>query len=449
MNSKTIFQLCLWTLLGTCLMWGCVNAPSQSAIQLTETFSTLNVVSPTSFLLTETASNEQLSPSTTPEPSFTLTPTWEACARETIPVNFLSDSLVADDNDDRLIAFVSEDDDIYVMNLDRTYRKNITNNPATDRFPVWSPDGKKIAFLSNRNYPATYVCMSMVSMDCVFEIYTMAANGASLTQVSEGWNFSPVWSPDSKKIAYSFYYPDPQSTPDAYGERPFFSNIYLVDEKGIIKKDLTRNLHPYVYREPVWSPDSTRLAIRTLEGILVVNIDDSQSLKYSNSNVRRVIAWVDDNLLFVDDKDDIYSADNYFSEVKQIHLVHKISLFSNVSFSPDGKWFIYEYVYKGKDYEDYCNQIRVANIETSQDYFVYDITDVVNAKVKDGNSPRPAWLGIDSFVWEKSGRIYFWQWVEYDGVFAKFLQLFSVNPDGTGLQIIGEGGEIYSPSLQP
>lgn len=449
MKSKTIFKIFFWTLLGTCLMWGCVNVPRQPTIQSAGTFSSSNADDPTLLPPSETAKEDQFTPPKTPEPYFTPAPKWEACDRETIPVNFLSDFLVADDNDDRLIAFVSEDDDIYVMNLDGTNRKNITNNPATDRFPVWSPDGKKIAFLSNRNYPASYVCMNMVSNDCVFEIYTMDSTGASLAQVSDGWNFSPVWSPDSKKIAYMFYYPDPKSTPDTYGERSFLSNVYVVNESGIIKKDLTRNLQPYTYKEPVWSSDSTRLAIRTLEGILIVNIDGSETVKYSNPNVRRVIYWVDDKLLFLDDKDDIYSANNDFTNIKRISLVHKISPMSNVSFSPNGEWFIYEYSYMDKDYAYSCNQIRVANIETSEDYFVYDVQDVVNAKVNDGNSLHSAWLGIDSFAWDKSGRIYFWQWVEYDVVFGKFLYLFSVSPGGTELQKISDDGEIYSPSLQP
>jgi Tol biopolymer transport system component len=95
---------------------------------------------------------------------------------------------------DNLIAFSSErpdggDGDIYTINplgikvgpltLYPTVR--LTNDPAQDIFPAWSPDGNKIAFSSNRGGS--------------YEIYTMNANGTEVKRILDDPGHLPDWQP--------------------------------------------------------------------------------------------------------------------------------------------------------------------------------------------------------------------------------------------------------------
>ena len=159
-------------------------------------------------------------------------------------------ALVAAANGTGKILFVSERDgnaEIYVMNADGSSESRLTDNPAEDRDPSWSPDGTQIVFASDR--------------DGDFELYTMSASGGEVTQLTdteddEAW---PVWSPDAERIAFV------RGTVDDGWYRG--DSIYvLMDDPRLYVVDLNTGEETRFGSSiqslyaPTWSPDGTRLA---------------------------------------------------------------------------------------------------------------------------------------------------------------------------------------------
>ncbi|MBN2138908.1 MAG: PD40 domain-containing protein [Sedimentisphaerales bacterium] len=72
--------------------------------------------------------------------------------------------------------------------------RDITNTPGiAERYPAWSPDGKTVAYFSDRTGE--------------YELYTRSGDGKGqekqITKDGSAFRYSPVWSPDSRKIAFS------------------------------------------------------------------------------------------------------------------------------------------------------------------------------------------------------------------------------------------------------
>src|SRR5262245_10794783 len=83
----------------------------------------------------------------------------------------------------------NDNHDVYVIDADGSKLTRLTTDPAYENSPEWSPDGKQIAFASDRTNS--------------WEIYVMNIDGTDQRQVtSYGINEEPHWSPDGTKIAY-------------------------------------------------------------------------------------------------------------------------------------------------------------------------------------------------------------------------------------------------------
>lgn len=162
--------------------------------------------------------------------------------------------------DGKKIVFVTDRDDvpeIYVMDAGGGNQIRLTHSPAYDIDPVWSPDGTRIAFSSN--------------MTGFFDIYVMDAAGNSKQKLTKSlfYDISPVWSPDGTRILFSS---------NRHGQ----FDLFVMDADGSNLQRLTRNESHEYYGS--WSPDGLRIAYLSIEEggdphLYVMSTDGKQQRK--------------------------------------------------------------------------------------------------------------------------------------------------------------------------
>ena len=134
-------------------------------------------------------------------------------------------------------------EELYVIDENGTNETRLSDNPAGDEFPHWSPDGQKIAFESLRDGPT--------------DIYLMDADGTNETRLadSSAMRRAPAWSPDGEKIAFL------RSPTESSGNA---ADVYVIDEDGTNERRLTQTGSDPEARTslggPVWSPDGEKIA---------------------------------------------------------------------------------------------------------------------------------------------------------------------------------------------
>jgi Tol biopolymer transport system component len=171
--------------------------------------------------------------------------------------------------DGRTIAFGSERDgnvELYVMTPDGSNQRRLTRSPEAEESLAWSPDGRKIAFERTTWSPTVTIegDIHRLGRPLRHEIYVMNADGSKQQLLARG--SAPAWSPDGRRIAF-------RSARDGNGDVFGIGDVYAVNADGSGLRRLTRN--PVAFGSPVWSRNGRRIFFEGGGDIYVTNADGS------------------------------------------------------------------------------------------------------------------------------------------------------------------------------
>lgn len=173
--------------------------------------------------------------------------------------------------------------DLYTISADGGSRRPLTTDTATDVYPAWSPDHRRIAFWSGREPAGIYVMGADGSnrrflvahdtehmswspdgkrialdgtSDLGYDIFVMNADGTGLQDITNSGDSEqkPAWSPKGDLIAYNRG-----------------NEIWVMDPRGGNRSSLTGWQTQPAF-DPSWSPDGTKIVFSSIDDRGITNL---------------------------------------------------------------------------------------------------------------------------------------------------------------------------------
>jgi TolB protein len=150
-------------------------------------------------------------------------------------------------------------EDLWAISVGESDPLRLTNSPANERDPAWSPDGTRLVFASNR--------------DGNWELYIMQIDTGAIARLTytPGFEGAPTWSPDGAYIAYEGYNNDSQDL-----------DIYIISSdptRAASEGALRATFTPGPDIEPAWGPGGRHIAFTSWrtgnQDIYILSLDAS------------------------------------------------------------------------------------------------------------------------------------------------------------------------------
>ncbi|PKL53149.1 MAG: hypothetical protein CVV36_08645 [Candidatus Methanoperedenaceae archaeon HGW-Methanoperedenaceae-1] len=132
-----------------------------------------------------------------------------------------------------IFATAEQGSNIFVMNVDGTNIKRLTDDKGNEVAPSWSPDGKKLVFTKDGT------------------IYIMNADGSNKTSTGQGGH-NARWSPDGKRIAFV----SERAGDMMWSMKLFYIYVMDIDGSNVTKLTLGENRWDWIGD---WSPNGTMI----------------------------------------------------------------------------------------------------------------------------------------------------------------------------------------------